>query len=104
MDAWKEKAQARVEAMKAEYRARETRELIAEYLTAWLDTRALKAQADEYRISQLYFSTRVCRAVQKDDESYDHSACEGHAHPRLPQPQARASGRRRTPGRSAPGR
>lgn len=76
--AWTEKTTARVEAMRAEYRTLETRELIAAHLKAWSDARALKAQADEYRISQLYYSTRVCRARKLDDGSYNHTACEDH--------------------------
>lgn len=75
---WRAHAQKRIEALKAEYNALETRELIAAYLKAWTDTRALKAQADEYRISQLYYSTRACRASEREDGGYDHGACEDH--------------------------
>lgn len=75
---WRTKSQERVEAMRAEYRTQETRELIRSYMRAWTDSRALTAQADEYRVSQLFYGTRVCRARKLDDDSYDHSECAEH--------------------------
>lgn len=76
---WKAKAAARIEAIRSEFKSVETRELVEAYLKAWIDARALKSQADEYRISQLFYSTRVCRAKKREDGGYDHAACEDHS-------------------------
>lgn len=75
---WKTKAAARVERMRREYEDESTAELITKYLAQWTDSHALRAQANEYRITQLFFSTRTCLGTPKTDGGFRHDDCGDH--------------------------
>jgi hypothetical protein len=76
---WMDAAKARIERMRREYEDTPTADLIEAHLKQWADTKALRAQMTEYRVSQLYLSTRVCSATATTAGGYDHTDCQDHS-------------------------
>lgn len=75
---WLEATKRRIERMRREYEDKPTPELIEAHLKQFTDSKALKAQLTEYRVTQLYLSTRVCSGTRTDGGGYNHDACENH--------------------------
>jgi hypothetical protein len=49
-----------------------------EYLEWYIDRRSNEVSAAEFRLHQLYFGARDCKAVRDEAGFWDHAACDGH--------------------------
>lgn len=76
--AWRERAVLRLEEFRRELDELTDPELVEAYLKAHAQARSLSAQVDSYRVTMVYFGTRPCQGVEREDSSIDHSACDGH--------------------------
>lgn len=89
--AWRERTVGRLEEARRELAELSDEDLITAYLKAFAQSRTLSAQIDAYRVTMVYYGTRPCQGVERNDKSIDHSACEGHQRRLFPSREAVAS-------------
>lgn len=89
--AWRTRAVARLEEFRNELNELSDDELIAAYLKAFAQSRTLSAQVDAYRVTMVYYGTRPCQGIKRQDGSIDHAACEGHQRRLFPSREAVAN-------------
>lgn len=53
-------------------------ELRDEYKQLWIDQRGGDVAYAEYQLTEWWYAARACDGVQRDDGTWDHSACDGH--------------------------